>query len=320
MNSTNSHPSGPEGRFLAAVLSRSARAIASAAALNLLEKEPAAAAGFGADPFVAWQQWLAGPTRRTDHGPIAPAAGVVPGPGPLGPFCTCWRGGSTWPISAAACNFSARHCRRICPNKSTPLAADYFDRGLDAFDHPQPESPAIIGSDEVFGRLTAEYLLAVLEGDGRRASRVVLDAAAAGRSVEDLYLRLLAPAQVEIGRLWLANEISIADEHLSSATARRLMSQLVGQAAARPPVGKTVLTAAVAGNRHDLGTQAVADFFEMDGWRIVHLGADVPVDALVEVLASVDVDLLALSAALAVQLPAMRDTIAAVLPPRAAGI
>ena len=39
-------------------LPRSARAIASAAALKLLEQEPAAAAGFGADPFVAWQQWL----------------------------------------------------------------------------------------------------------------------------------------------------------------------------------------------------------------------------------------------------------------------
>ena len=87
-----------------------------------------------------------------------------------------------------------------------------------------------------------------------------------------------------------------------------------------PPLGKTVLTAAVAGNRHDLGTQAVADFFEMDGWRIVHLGADVPADALVEVLESVDVDLLALSAALAVQLPACATRSPPSAPPRAAGI
>ncbi len=311
MNSTNSHRSDPQRAFLATILSRSARAIASAAALKLLEQEPAAAAGFGADPFVAWQQWLLARIEELN------TALSLQRP-ELFQAQVRWAG-----VALQARGIDLAYFRRgllllrealseDLPEQATPLAADYFDQGLDAFDHPQSEPPAIIGGDEVFGRLTAEYLLAVLEGDGRRASRVVLDAAAAGRSVEDLYLRLLAPAQVEVGRLWLANEISIADEHLSSATARRLMSQLVGQAAALPPVGKTVLTAAVAGNRHDLGTQAVADFFEMDGWRIVHLGADVPVEALVEVLESVDVDLLALSAALAVQLPAVRDTIAAV--------
>ena len=197
------------------------------------------------------------------------------------------------------------------PEQVRSIAADYFDLGLLAFDHPDPDGLAIAGGDEAFGRLTAEYLLAVLAGDGRRASQVVLDATVRGRSVEDLYLHVLAPAQMEIGRLWLANEISIADEHLSSATARRLMSQLVGQAAV-PTRWQDRVDAAVAGNRHDLGTQAVADFFEMDGWRTVAGAADVPAEALVEVLGTVHTDLLALSAALAVQLPAVRDTIAAV--------
>ena len=45
MNSTNTHLSGPESSFLAAILSRSARGIASAAALAFLEKAPAAGAG-----------------------------------------------------------------------------------------------------------------------------------------------------------------------------------------------------------------------------------------------------------------------------------
>ena len=90
------------------------------------------------------------------------------------------------------------------------------------------------------------------------------------------------------------------------------MSRLFERAKTRSSNGKTMLVAAVVGNRHDLGTQAVADFFELDGWRTIDLGADVPADALVEVLDSIEVDLLCLSAALPVQLPAMRDTIEAV--------
>ena len=160
--------------------------------------------------------------------------------------------------------------------------------------------------------MVAEYLTAALEGDGRRAGQIVLSAAAQGHAVHDLYLHVIVPAQEEIGRMWVANEIAIADEHLSSVTARRLMSQLVERAPARSSRGKTVLVAAVAGNRHDLGTQTVADFFELDGWRAMRLGANVPADTLVEMIDSIDTDLLCLSAALPVQLPVLRDTISVV--------
>jgi len=317
MNNTNSQRAAPENTFLVATLSKAARAIASEAVLNLLEKEPAAAAGFGADPFVAWQQWLVARLEELTTALLLQRPEL---------FQTQVR----WACSALlARGINLAHFRsglvllrqalaEELSEQAWAVTADYFERGLEAFIQAESDEPAdsnkmaCSGGDEVFGRLTAEYLLAILEGDGRRASQVVLKEAAQGRAVEDLYLRLLAPAQAEIGRLWLANEISIADEHLSSATVRRLMSQLIGQAAACPPIGKTVLTAAVAGNRHDLGTQVVADFFEMDGWRTMYLGADVPADALVEVLETVDVDLLALSATLAVQLPALRETIDAI--------
>ena len=90
------------------------------------------------------------------------------------------------------------------------------------------------------------------------------------------------------------------------------MSQLFERAPARSSRGKTVLVAAVAGNRHDLGTQTVADFFELDGWRTIHLGADVPADTLLNVLDSIEVDVLCLSAALPIQLPVLLDTISVV--------
>ncbi len=311
MNSNNSHGTAAQNTFLVVILSRAVRGIATEATLRLLEKEPAAAAGFGADPFLGWHQWL---VARLEE--LATALSLERPE--LFQAQVRWARSA---LSARGIDTALFHRGMVVlrealaeelPEQVRAVAADYFGRGLEVFDQPESDELTIAESDEVFARLTAEYLLALLEGDGRRASQVVLKAAGEGRSVEDLYLHVLVPAQVEIGRLWLANEISIADEHLSSATARRLMSQLIGNAPRRPPLGKTVLTAAVAGNRHELGTQAVADFFEMDGWLTVHLGADVPAEGLVEVLETVNVDVLALSAALAVQLPAVRDTIAVV--------
>jgi methanogenic corrinoid protein MtbC1 len=90
------------------------------------------------------------------------------------------------------------------------------------------------------------------------------------------------------------------------------MAQLLSRASLQPPNGKTVLTAAVTGNRHDIGLTAVADFFEMAGWRTIQLGADVPVRDLVQAVEFFDVDLLALSASLSVQLEAFKSTVQSV--------
>jgi methanogenic corrinoid protein MtbC1 len=68
----------------------------------------------------------------------------------------------------------------------------------------------------------------------------------------------------------------------------------------------------VAGNRHDIGLCAVADFFEMAGWRTIQLGADVPIGDLVQAVDCFEVDLVALSASLNVQLETVRSTIQAV--------
>ena len=80
----------------------------------------------------------------------------------------------------------------------------------------------------------------------------------------------------------------------------------------RPHNGKTVLAAAVAGNRHDIGLSAVADFFDMAGWRTIQLGADVPIADLVQAVECFQADLVALSASLSVQLETVKSTIQAI--------
>jgi methanogenic corrinoid protein MtbC1 len=100
------------------------------------------------------------------------------------------------------------------------LAADYLTRALEAFDDEPAELSTRLLPDTPEGRLAAEYLLAVMEGDRRRASQLILDAVDQGQSVRDVYLRVLLPAQQEVGRMWLVGEINVAEEHFASATTK----------------------------------------------------------------------------------------------------
>ena len=148
---------------------------------------------------------------------------------------------------------------------------------------------------------------------GGRNSRIRTRTDQQTRTTDGCYaFQAVQPAQMELGRMWQSGEINVADEHLGSYTTKMVMSQLLSLATSEPHNGKTVLTAAVAGNHIDIGLHAVADFFEMAGWQTIRLGADVPVLDLVEAVESFNADLLALSASLSVHLDTVKSTIQSV--------
>ena len=198
------------------------------------------------------------------------------------------------------------------PADLAAMATDYVDRALAEFEGEPVELEQRLTAETVENRLAAEYLLAILEGDRHLASRLILKAADEGQSVTSLYLKVLQPAQEELGRMWVLGEINVAEEHFATATTRLVMAQLLTKAVCAPANGKTLLAAAVAGNQHDLGIQTVADLFEMDGWRVIQMGANVPAEDLAQAVEFYQADLVALSVSLATQLPALSRAIAAI--------
>lgn len=300
-----------ENEYLSRILGSGSRALASYAAGELLDTHPEAGAGVGPDPFAAWQGWLA---VRVEELAAAVAANHP----------TLFTSQVQWAKAVlAARGIPTEHFRaglqslrsvlaKELPEQVRPLADEYLGRALGAFDQEPAELSARLLPDTPTGRLASTYLLALLEGDRRRARELILEAVDQGLSVPDVYLQVLMPAQRELGRMWLAGEINVAEEHFTSATTKIVMAQLLPRATFRPPNGKTMLAAAVAGNQHDIGLQAVGDFFEMDGWRTIHLGANVPISDLVQAVDCFDVDLLGLSASQSTQLPTLKNAIQAV--------
>lgn len=200
--------------------------------------------------------------------------------------------------------------REELPDGPRGTVAAYLDAALDALDRPAPEEPRLDAGTQA-GRTALSYVAALLEGDRREALRIVLEAVRSGTlSTEALIVDVLLPAQRELGRMWHANEISVAEEHFVTITTQAAMDRAMAYAKLAEPVGRTVLIAAAAGDVHDIGLQAAAHLYEIDGWRVVLLGADLPRHEIAQAVEHFEPDLLALGATIGWQRAAVAEAIA----------
>lgn len=190
-------------------------------------------------------------------------------------------------------------------------AADYIDTALAAAAE-MPVQPSHIDSRAPLSGLARRYLDGLLRNDRRGAAELVLDAAAQGVAVADLYEHVFQPCLREIGRLWQRNEISVAQEHLFTAATQMVMSQLYPRIFDRPANGRSMVAVCANGELHEIGVRMVADMFEMAGWETTYVGASTPVAAVVKLLCEVRPDLLAVSATIAPNVANVAALIAAV--------
>ncbi|MBX3464981.1 MAG: cobalamin-dependent protein [Planctomycetes bacterium] len=169
--------------------------------------------------------------------------------------------------------------------------------------------PSLLSRQAPHGDLAARFLLAVLEARGDDALDLLRGALDAGTTIADLHDHVLTVAQREAGRMWLMGEITIADEHYGSALADRAL-WLLHERLPRPPAGAPrVLTLGVGGNLHDLGLRLVAQRLQLAGFAVHHLGGNMPPGELDLLLADQRVDLIAVSATMALHLHALAQTI-----------
>jgi methanogenic corrinoid protein MtbC1 len=296
--------------FAAELLKRSAAGYAGTAAELLLERRPALRKQAGA--FAAWKSNL---TQRT----IELAAALAAGEESL----------FTERLNWARKTFIAREqddtllqdsvaCLReslagSLPPPAAKVSLDFLDTALDAISGPMPAPDASeLDPAREADKLALRYLQLALEGKSPDAIQLILDAVDGGLAATSAYVDVLLPAQREIGRMWHADEVNVAEEHIVSATTSRVMAILAHTAPRIAINGKTVVSACVPSNVHDLGIRALSDLFYLHGWNAVYLGADVPDIDMPGAISYFAADLLLLSATLSVQIAAATDVVRAV--------
>jgi methanogenic corrinoid protein MtbC1 len=151
---------------------------------------------------------------------------------------------------------------------------------------------------------------ALIAGNHRAALDIVNDCFESGRNLIEIEAQLLKPAMYHIGDKWQANEVSIAQEHVATAIVEMAMSMALLRSPPPAANGYKVLLACVAGNQHALGLRMVADAFQLAGWDIQYLGADVPTAAVVQHVVQFKPDLIGLGLSFGPQLVVVKSLIA----------
>lgn len=199
--------------------------------------------------------------------------------------------------------------RSELPEPVAGTASEYVGQAIERIEAARPAEAEPTAVEGPQPRLTLKYLEAVLDGCRADAEKVILGAVGKVLSVRNAYEHVLEPAQIELGRMWHAGEITVADEHFASAITQSIMSLLRSRFPERERNGRLVVAATVGGELHEIGVRMVADFFEMDGWDVIYLGANTPSNDIVSVIRDRRADLLAVSASTLLNVSAVGELI-----------
>ncbi|MBL8954606.1 MAG: cobalamin-dependent protein [Myxococcaceae bacterium] len=158
--------------------------------------------------------------------------------------------------------------------------------------------------------LRSRYLAAQLNGERREALRLIVEEGL-DHGIDPAVLRrdIVAAAQLEIGRLWQENRISVADEHMATAISQVVLAYLYQRSKAAKARGHSIVVACVEGELHDLPARLVADALDLEGYDVRFLGANVPTNHLLRALSDKPVDLVVLSVTISFNVPSARAAV-----------
>ncbi len=149
----------------------------------------------------------------------------------------------------------------------------------------------------------------LVRGNAHQASVRVRAAVASGAAPSEVILQLLLPVERELGRLWHLGELSIAEEHFATRIIRRALGDVLSAANLEAPERGCIVLAGVAGDEHDIGIAMLGALCELEGWRAIDLGANIPAEELARTCTYSEADVALISASMATQLQAMGETI-----------
>lgn len=156
---------------------------------------------------------------------------------------------------------------------------------LDQFRAGGATSPVAAGTPAPWAERLESRLMA---GDARGAWGVVEAALSAGSELDEIYLDVLSPALVGIGRRWENGEIDIAVEHRATGIAMRLIGRLGPRFARRGRPRGSVVVGAPTGERHSLPLAMLGDLLRLEGWEVSDLGADTPAGSFAHAATTTD--------------------------------
>jgi methanogenic corrinoid protein MtbC1 len=139
------------------------------------------------------------------------------------------------------------------------------------------------------------FVQAILTGERKAALTIASEALRHGAQVQDLYADVFQDALYEVGRLWEANAITVAQEHMATAVTQYVMAHIFGTIQSVAPSRGVALMTGVPGELHHVGALMVSDMLEAQGWQVQFLGSNLPIAAILGTIAEARPRLLGIS-------------------------
>ena len=198
------------------------------------------------------------------------------------------------------------------PANAYEAAAHHIQVALQTLPHAPDDLPSHIKHDGPLASLANDYLAALLDYDRARAKELIVAALSGGVAVRSLYEHVFTPVQVEVGRLWQVNKISVAEEHYCSAATELIMAQVYVPPPTVQKNGRRMIGMCATGELHDFGARMLCDLFEMEGWDTTYLGANVPVASAVRMIRARKPEVVAISAAMTNRIGSVGEMVRAI--------
>jgi MerR family transcriptional regulator, light-induced transcriptional regulator len=151
--------------------------------------------------------------------------------------------------------------------------------------------------------------------DRERLARLVAEQLAL-RGLGSFATGIVLPLAQSVGDLWALGQITMAAEHLASEVVLHVLKGRLGMGRGS---GRLVVGACLPGERHEWGFLASLAVIQESGWRIHYLGADLPVEEMVEAARTLEPRAVALSGSDSTVVQASLPALASLpsrLPPR----
>ena len=196
-----------------------------------------------------------------------------------------------------------------CSPEEMAVLTPFLEAGIAQMRQAAVASSSFLEGDFDLKPLAQQYLRALLQGERHAASQLILTAVEQGTPLKEMYLHVFQRSQYEIGRLWMQNQVSVAQEHYCTAATQLIMSQLYPYIFATPKIGRRLVAACVGGELHELGIRMVADFFELEGWDTYYIGANAPAATIISQVQAYRPDVLGLSVTMSFHRSVLQDLI-----------
>jgi methanogenic corrinoid protein MtbC1 len=157
-----------------------------------------------------------------------------------------------------------------------------------------------------------EYIDHLIAGEDEACMAQAREIATDLLGLHRLYVDTIQPSQYRVGEIWEAGKISVATEHLATATNSYVATNCYAPLARASSGGPKAMIACTPEEMHELGPRLLSDLLECDGWDVDFYGTSMPVRDLIGAIKERRPRVLGLSAALVMHLGSVRRTITSI--------